>query len=534
MSTHSITRVLVLLATLFLTTLTHAATASPSVPFVFIPGYAASSPTSDTITTYIYNRGASPTTLNLSPSYAPLVRKLKKAGYVEGKTFFAAVYDWRMAAAPTDNIRDGNLSNLTAAQITSGKYDYAINYLGYWLEQCAIANKNPEYIDVATHSTGGVLARAYIQSPAYGATYTDKKGVLRRLPKIRHLILGACINEGTVHSYRPWTGDFQDVLSGFIPTTEIEARMAALAYASVCLGKTVSGPDHNIKLSQILRRDENNKLRPDPVAFFRLYTPMRQSLMPTSDFLLAPGSDLLSNVNDDPEIRSDVALDLNALSTPGSNPWAARVGKPANGIIPAQGGVIATFATGARQKTSALDFITPFLVDRNPYVNTLLTIEELPDNQGDFLPLLDLVTKTNPVAIPITSSKFQRTGTEGLIAPLAGDGNGPYTSYSATFPNDPKITLVQWGNGLLPSDITPAIRWTKRTPYPVYHDVFYFNPDVGDFVITTITGSAPTPDPLIASRRELADLQRFLDVQEFRWPTLSKSQLKALKAIATE
>ena len=198
-----------------------------TVPVVFVPGYAASSPKPDTITQYAFNRGASPTTLNLSPSYSPLMRSLGNANYKEGLSFFGAVYDWRMPLAPTDGVNDGILESVTAPSITAGNFSCAINYLGYWLDQAMQANPGLTCVDVVTHSTGGPLIRAYIQSPAYGGEYLDSHGIRRHLPTIRYLILGACIHFGTVHSWRPWNADFQDVEGGLIPTTEIEGRFAA-------------------------------------------------------------------------------------------------------------------------------------------------------------------------------------------------------------------------------------------------------------------------------------------------------------------
>jgi PGAP1-like protein len=208
-----------LLATLALTGISAGTClADPTVPVLFIPGYGASHPNAGSVASFAFSRGASPTDLSLSASYDLLVRSLTRAGYVSGKTFFGAVFDYRMLAAPDDGNFDGILSNVTAASITSGNFAYAVNYLGYWLDQAVQANPGVPYVDIVTHSTGGILARAYIQSPAYGGSYVDRNGRPRQLPRIRNLILGANPNEGTVHSWRPWGGDFQDVLSGFIPT----------------------------------------------------------------------------------------------------------------------------------------------------------------------------------------------------------------------------------------------------------------------------------------------------------------------------
>jgi hypothetical protein len=478
----------------------------PTIPVLFIPGYAASSPSRGTIRTFTLHRGAPPQTLNLSPSYDGLVRSLKNAGYQKGKTFFGAVYDYRMAAAPDDGVFDGFLQSVTAQSITQDTYEFAINYLGYWLDQAVQANPDLPYVEVVTHSTGGILARAYVQSPAYGGAYADLHGVIRRLPRIRYLILGAGPNEGTVHSWRPWQADFQDVLNGFIPTTEIEGRFTAASFGFVIAGGKVTGPDHVITRPLILRPGKNGRLTPDPIAFFRLYNPMRQSLMATSDFLVTPGSSTATNVNGDPSLRSEVLLDLNALSTPGSNPWVRLVGT-ADG----QGGVIPTFASGARKRPpgNIRVFFVPGLINRFPYISTAIRIEQLGDGRGDFLPLLDLL-KPHPKVVPVSQSLFPRVGDEEPTQQLAGDGNAPFTSYLSTFSGDPSVTLAQWGNGPPPSDLPDGVAWNRETGYPVYHDVFFYNPDVRRFVVSTLTGRTPGPEEVIRPA-ELDGLARFLN-----------------------
>jgi len=493
---------------------------TPIVPLLFIPGYAASSPHPGTILEYTFNRGAQPQSLDLSACYSSFVRSLMNAGYVEGWTFFGAVYDWRMAVAPADGNFDGTLDLVTAQEMTSGIYQYGVNYLGHWLDQAVQANPGLQYVDVVTHSTGGIVARSYIQSPAYGASYLDANGIIRNLPKIRYLILGACVNFGTVHGWRPWHADFQDVLGGFIPTTEIEGRFAAAAFAVVSTGGSVNGPDYTITRPLILRRDLRGRLRPDPTTFFRLYDPNRQTLMATSDFLLPPGQITPTNVNDDPTLRSDVLLDLNAGSSPGHNPWVVNVGIRG---VPKQGGVIATFASGARQKTSPLDFVIPGRVNQNDYVCTLTGIVQLSDNEGFFLPLLELL-RPNPMVIPVSQSLFARIGDNEVNRPLSGDGNGFFESYLGNFLNDPHVTLVRWGNGPVPTTppsastcnadapnpLPAGVAWGNLTDYPVYHDVFFYNPDVRKFVVTTLTGVIPGPEAVI-TRMEWLGLLRFLN-----------------------
>jgi hypothetical protein len=515
-----------LLACISCGTARNVSTAPDTVPLIFIPGYSASSPKLGTVKQFAKNLGADPGTLNLSPSYEPLVRSLQAAGYVNGKTFFPAVYDWRLAAAPADEQKDGLLSNVTAQSITSGKYQYAIDYIGYWIDQAVQANPGVQYIDVVTHSTGGILARAYLQSPAYGGSYVDKNGIKRHLPRIRFLILGACVHFGTVHSYRPWTGDFEDVISGFIPTTEIEGRTAAAMYAYVVAGGTIGAPNYSITLKDILSQQTNGELTPDPVKFFRLYDPMRQSLMPITDFVTPSGGGVAQSVNDDPDVRSDILLDLNATSGPGNNPWARLVGIPGH---PALGGVINTFAPGARQEVKASDFTTAGQVNANNYVCSATGITQLASGQGSYLPLQALL-EPSPALVPVSASLFGQVGTTEQDQPLAGDGNGYFASYEGYTYGDPKITRVQWGNGPVPTrnpgvgsgpgkpcntapewPLPNGLAWGAETDYPVYHDVFFYNPDVRNFVVKTLTSkSLPSDEPVIETS-ELSDLLNYLD-----------------------
>lgn len=457
------------------------------VPIIFIPGYAASAPEPEYIDDFIFQRGFSPHKLNISPVYDTLISTLERAGYKNNYTLFKAAHDWRMSLAPTDGNLDGILENVTANSITEGSYSYAVNYLGFWLNRALEKHPELQYVDVVTHSTGGDLARAYIQSPAYGALYKDPSGKQRRLPKIRNLILGAMPYFGTAHSFRPWGGDFQDVLTGFIPTTEIEGRLTALAFVEVIDGATVFGPDYNITLESILREDSMGQIIPDPTTFFRLYTPMRRSLMATYNFLYLPNSSVLTNVYNNAFYRAEAVLDLNATSSPGNNPWLKKIGTPSG-----QGRAIATYATGARTKTSMLDFVVPGLIDANPFIETLNFIKQLSEQQGSYLPLLELL-KPIPMLVPITRSPFFRIGNQEIDYMLSGDGNGAFISLIGNFSDDPLITLVQWGNGPPPSGINPEIIWSKQSGYPIYHDVFFFNPDVAAFVTSTLSGQEILP-----------------------------------------
>src|SRR5690349_1692757 len=65
-----------------------------TTPVLFVPGFAASTPKLADLTTFVFNRGQSPTALDLATVYQPLVHAFEADGYVEGRTFFGATFDW--------------------------------------------------------------------------------------------------------------------------------------------------------------------------------------------------------------------------------------------------------------------------------------------------------------------------------------------------------------------------------------------------------------------------------------------------------
>ena len=53
-----------------------------------------------------------------------------------------------------------------------------------------------------------------------------------------------------------------------------------------------------------------------------------------------------------------------------------------------------------------------------------------------------------------------------------------------------------------------SLPWDHFTDYPVYHDVFFYNPDVRKFVVKTLTGKTLGPEPVITFE-ELLGLSDF-------------------------
>src|SRR5258706_324690 len=148
-------------------------------PLVLLPGIGASYPIDDitVVNAWFDHRGVLPEQLEIDPLakvYADMIQTLKNVGYVEGETLFLAPWDFRLSVAPrpTDATYDWHIDGLSAENLTDGTYQYAVDYFGHAMDRAVNAWKSeygvaPVDIDVLTHSTGGLIARSYIQSDAY-------------------------------------------------------------------------------------------------------------------------------------------------------------------------------------------------------------------------------------------------------------------------------------------------------------------------------------------------------------------------------
>ena len=255
---------------------------------------------------WAFTRGIEPAGMQIDPLghfYDDILQTLENAGYVRGDNLFAATYDWRVVPAPSDNSFDGTISGLSAASITDNVYECGVDYLGFWLKQAMSAwevlhpGDTLREVDIIAHSTGGLVARSYLQSPAYRGLLPDG----RRLPAVRNLVMVGVPNRGATKPWNPlhddWNVDltFQAVLS----------KLINLAYHKVLAGAVVSGPDGDIAAAELLAAPEGPERR-----FIRRYAPTIASLLATYDFLDTGGGP--QNVNSNVDLRNSLILDLNA------------------------------------------------------------------------------------------------------------------------------------------------------------------------------------------------------------------------------
>jgi len=276
-------------------------------PVLVLPGIAATYAADENdLGPWLFQRGIHPSGMQIDPLghfYDDLLQTLDNAGYTPGEDLFAATYDWRVTPAPVDGVFDGVVSGLSAAAITDGGFEYGVDYLGYWLMQAMDAWETAHpgdtlrEVDLIAHSTGGLVARAYLQSAARGGLLPDG----RRLPEVRKLIMVGVPNRGASKVWNPlhddWGVDvsFQLVLS----------KMINLAFQKVLDGAVVSGPDGDIDLQSLLACGEDLK-----VCFLRAYVPTIHSLLATFPFLDTGAG--FQDVNAIPELRNGLILDLNA------------------------------------------------------------------------------------------------------------------------------------------------------------------------------------------------------------------------------
>ncbi|MEA3337292.1 MAG: hypothetical protein U9R25_15445, partial [Chloroflexota bacterium] len=280
-------------------------------PVMVVPGIFGSYYFSDaTHEQWNLHRGIHPDLLVIDPlthAYDDLVQTLKNVGYEEGKDLFVVAYDWRLTPGPVDGVYDGQIGGLSGQSITDGVYQYGVDYLGYYLRKATEAwdEEHPdeplESVDIISHSTGGLVARSYIQSAAYGDDFVASGNKTLTLPTVENLIMVAVPNRG---ASQPW----QAMQNNFIidnASKYIMAKMINASYQKVLAGETITGFPEDITLDSI--SPYGAPLRTE---FISQYVPTFRSLLATYDFMYDIHGEL-GHVNDLADVRNDLVLDLN-------------------------------------------------------------------------------------------------------------------------------------------------------------------------------------------------------------------------------
>jgi probable HAF family extracellular repeat protein len=256
---------------------------------------------------WLVARGISPENIQVDPLanvYKDLITTLENVGYEKDKNLFVVNYDWRVMPSPIDNNFDGYISGITATSITDAEFKYGVDYLGWYIKKACDKwrtdyNEELEYIDIISHSTGGLVTRSYIQSSAYGGVYDAINN--HKLAKIRNFIMIGVPNRGASKAWNPlhdnWIADnaYRFVLSKIINR----------AFQKLKKGYIITGPDYYITWGSILDSFGN----PNKELFIKKYVPTISGLLATFDFIDFGNG--LTNVNSNPLERNSLILDLN-------------------------------------------------------------------------------------------------------------------------------------------------------------------------------------------------------------------------------
>jgi hypothetical protein len=417
-------------------------------PVVIVPGWGTSGPANlfDT-PEFLLNRGYPAERLAVLGLanvfvYGGLQDSLAAAGYVKGRDQFIVPYDWRLPIAPSDGVPDGVLSAVTAESILQPQPAFSLGYLGNFLKQMVVNDPSIVSIDLLGHSNGGLLSRSYVQSRAYGATFTAG-GRTYALPKVEDLMLLATPSLGSAITYPFWNNDTSSfTLSLVIADLNIVGTILGPVYNDVVAnGATVAGPDGRIDRAAIT--DPVTSL-PDPRLFLRRYLASLRDMLPTYAFL-TDTSGILTTINNTPD-ANHLLLDINARSSPGSNPWARLVRE-------------VTVSYGEHPRGGF--FNQPIVTE------TFVRAVVADGRSGSVWP----IQSRSPITPPAGSVYYVRTTLP------AGDDMVPSVSLRATYSNDPRIVVRPWGNGV------PGVgrMWTP-TRSSVRHAAILGNPDVLAFI----------------------------------------------------
>ena len=390
-------------------------------PIIFLPGIAGDMPTAATYSSWLTHRGVDPETLQIDPlahSYDDAIQTLVNAGYRINKDLFIANYDWRLPVGPDASSKtpDGNVTGIDGNSITSGTFNYGVDYLGYYLKKAATQwdTDHPgdplPSVDIIAHSTGGLVARTYIQSAAYNAPFHNATPGTTLLPKVDNLIMVGVPNQGASKAYNVLNDNWIEnkVYYGVFRSI---VRLAYLSLFPSDPGKPstpITGPTPGDTITQASVEVGGVF---SPGLFIQKYVPTLRNLMATYNFYNATPGQPPVNVNGDPNYANDQLLNLNGNTTD-VNAW---VDKVQNAVV--------IYGTGVDTATTT----TPELGHSYGFTSFGST--------PDIFPLVPL----KPHYAGSTESWYHD---DTLLAanPMAGDGTVPQISSVGLYQSDSRFT----------------------------------------------------------------------------------------------
>ncbi len=203
-------------------------------PLLFIPGFGGTFvdvnlsddpalPGDNSVEEWRLNRGIAPSRLALEPlseAYSDIVQTFDNIGYTNGTnnaavngTLFSVLWDWRVPVAQSDSITNNNglLDDVNSASLIDATFDTSLDYLSYYMKRAVadwtiLTGSAPSSFDVVTHSTGGLVAKSYIQSVAY--TEQSRPSGSEHLLPINNLIQTGVPNQGVGSTFAFLNNDF--------------------------------------------------------------------------------------------------------------------------------------------------------------------------------------------------------------------------------------------------------------------------------------------------------------------------------------
>jgi len=286
---------------------------APTRPLVIVPGLGASFADDSSLGVWNNRIGLLPEQLVLDPVgglYVDWLTSFQNAGYRLGSTLFIANWDWRLPLAPVDGAMDGVMNGVTALGITDEKYESGVDYLGYALKEASEiwsqehGGVRPGLVDLVGYDAGGLVARAYLQSPAYGGVGSGGFA----LPRIHNFSMVGTPNRGV-------TGVFNILEDNWVVSldTGTTGVTLGLSYQRVLAGGRVITPQGDISLVTITS-DSTLTGVADPKLFVRQYYRSLRDLLPTFGFIEGQdggGNPTITGLNQQVDLRNNFLLDLN-------------------------------------------------------------------------------------------------------------------------------------------------------------------------------------------------------------------------------
>ncbi|MBP7602241.1 MAG: hypothetical protein KA750_12895, partial [Thermoflexales bacterium] len=256
-------------------------------PVLVVPGIVGTGPAL-TSTVWWKQRGPDPQEIVMDPLlgvYDDISQTLVNFGYTLGEDLFMVNYDWRLAPYLFDGTIDGRITGFSAQQLSDSTFERAMDYLGYYLRKAADKWKSAtgeelDAVDLIAHSTGGLLARGYVQSDAYGGSIAPSGPTgATHLPKVRNMIFAGVPSLGAAKAWNPLYNNFGDDTSFQVVLSKI--LYAEYLYLKSSDSNSIAGPGSPLAYRDLAGETEDIRQRD----FISRYLPTANSLLAVYPFI---------------------------------------------------------------------------------------------------------------------------------------------------------------------------------------------------------------------------------------------------------